>query len=337
MARRNGGLEWRPTKIMNMHDLSNDDDFLSHLLVEKLGTGAVPLYVHKMDPTRRLPKTDAVQLLDIVRRVRSPHTLLAVLCSHSSARSIQEHSSERCPARDRRPPPVGLLLLFPLLTLTPLVSLQSAIISSPTPRSKSTPLLRMSYPHNHSHPSSHASRYFELYNPSGSIEIAHTSRYSHKTGKSELCILATRQLVPGTVITELKGSMANLTDQEDRDLKKASFRSGDIRRDFSVIHSRSMKKNHLFLGPARFVNVRSLFFFLSLSFHPLFSHSMTVTTTASSFAKADTSHFVSSGLSKSARKLPPIMAMATVCINHSYTNSFSHPPSSRSQESSLPL
>lgn len=58
--------------------------------------------------------------------------------------------------------------------------------------------------------------------------------------------------------------MANLTDQEDRDLKKASLRSGDIRRDFSVIHSRSMKKNHLFLGPARFVNVRSPFFFLSL-------------------------------------------------------------------------
>jgi len=152
MARRNGGLEWRPTKIMNMHDLSNDDDFLSHLLVEKLGTGTVPLYVHKMDPTRRLPKTDAAQLLDIVRRVRSPHTLLAVLCSHSSARSIQEHSSERCPARDRRPPPVGLVLLLPLLTLTPPVSLQSAIISSPTPRSKSTPLLRMSFVHLPSQP-----------------------------------------------------------------------------------------------------------------------------------------------------------------------------------------
>lgn len=63
-------VEWRPTKIMNMRDLSNDDDFISHLLVEKLGTGAVPLYVHKMDPTRRLPKTDAAQLLHIVRRVR---------------------------------------------------------------------------------------------------------------------------------------------------------------------------------------------------------------------------------------------------------------------------
>lgn len=62
-------LVWRPTKIMNMRDLSNDDDFISHLLVEKLGTGAVPLYVHKMDPIRRLPKTDSEELLQIVRRV----------------------------------------------------------------------------------------------------------------------------------------------------------------------------------------------------------------------------------------------------------------------------
>lgn len=52
-----------------MRDLSKDDDFLSHLLVEKLGTGSVPLLVHKMDPTRRLPKTDAQDLLAIVRRV----------------------------------------------------------------------------------------------------------------------------------------------------------------------------------------------------------------------------------------------------------------------------
>jgi hypothetical protein len=52
-----------------MRDLSKDDDFLSHLLVEKLGTGAVPLLVHKMDPSRRLPKTDADDLLMIVRRV----------------------------------------------------------------------------------------------------------------------------------------------------------------------------------------------------------------------------------------------------------------------------
>lgn len=64
--------QWRPTKIMNMRDLSRDDDFLSHLLVEKLGTGDVPLIVHKMDPTRRLPKTNADDLLQIVQRVSVP-------------------------------------------------------------------------------------------------------------------------------------------------------------------------------------------------------------------------------------------------------------------------
>lgn len=62
---------------------------------------------------------------------------------------------------------------------------------------------------------------------------------------------------PGTVITELKGSMANLTEEEDRELKRTDLRNCDIRRDFSVIHSKQMKKNHLFLGPARFVNVSS--------------------------------------------------------------------------------
>lgn len=106
---------------------------------------------------------------------------------------------------------------------------------------------------------SHASRYFELYLPSGSIEIAHTSRYSHHTGKSELCILATRPLAPGTVISELKGSMADLTEEEDKELKGTDAGQADgtgIRRDFSVIHSKQLKKNHLFLGPARFVNVR---------------------------------------------------------------------------------
>jgi hypothetical protein len=64
-------------------------------------------------------------------------------------------------------------------------------------------------------------------------------------------------LPPGTVITELKGSMANLTDEEDKELKRTDLRNSDIRRDFSVIHSKQMKKNHLFLGPARFVNVSS--------------------------------------------------------------------------------
>lgn len=104
----------------------------------------------------------------------------------------------------------------------------------------------------------HASRYFELYSPDGCIEIAHTSRYTHKTGKSELCILATRKLLPGSLITELKGSMAKLTREDERAMKN----NGTIRMDFSVIHSGQMKKNHLFLGPARFVNVSSFKLFI---------------------------------------------------------------------------
>jgi [histone H4]-N-methyl-L-lysine20 N-methyltransferase len=116
--------------------------------------------------------------------------------------------------------------------------------------------IRESIPISPAHyPFRHASRYFELYHPSGSIEISHTSRYSHRTGKSELCILATRSMAIGTVITELKGSMAHLTEEEDRELKRTDLRNSDIRRDFSVIHSKQMKRNHLFLGPARFVNV----------------------------------------------------------------------------------
>ncbi|KAL1741203.1 hypothetical protein HDZ31DRAFT_84975 [Schizophyllum fasciatum] len=205
-----GVLEWRFTnKMMNVRDLSRDDDFLSHLLVEKLGTGDVPLLVHKMDSSRALPKTDAAVLMNIVRRL--------VVAKGPLQHVVREAVNEllRLPA-----------VLYYLKSYT-----QQQINAFAT----------------------HAARYFELYHPSGCIEIAHTSRYSLYTGKSELCILATRDLAPGAVISELKGSMANLTEDEDRALKETQINS-DIRRDFSVIHSRQMKKNHLFLGPARFVN-----------------------------------------------------------------------------------
>ncbi|TFK85357.1 hypothetical protein K466DRAFT_526041 [Polyporus arcularius HHB13444] len=59
------------------------------------------------------------------------------------------------------------------------------------------------------------------------------------------------------VISELKGSMADLTEEEDKELKGTNVGQAQgigIRRDFSVIHSKQLKKNHLFLGPARFVN-----------------------------------------------------------------------------------
>lgn len=79
---RGAPLTWRPTKIMTMRDLSRDDDFLSHLLVEKLGTGNVPLCVHKMDPSRRLPKVPASDLMAIVRCVSctftSSHAILFI-------------------------------------------------------------------------------------------------------------------------------------------------------------------------------------------------------------------------------------------------------------------
>ena len=55
---------------MKVQDLARDDDFLSHLLVEKLGTGDIPLLVHKMDSSRRLPKTSPQDLMAIIRRVR---------------------------------------------------------------------------------------------------------------------------------------------------------------------------------------------------------------------------------------------------------------------------
>jgi histone-lysine N-methyltransferase SUV420H len=100
----------------------------------------------------------------------------------------------------------------------------------------------------------HAARYLEIYLPASVTEIAHTSRYSHRTGKAELCILATQHLPIGAVLTELKGSMAVLTDAENEELKRTGKAQG-ARRDFSVIHSGHRKKNHLFLGPARFVNV----------------------------------------------------------------------------------
>jgi hypothetical protein len=47
--------------------------------------------------------------------------------------------------------------------------------------------------------------------------------------------------------------MADLTAEEDEALKE--IRGAGARRDFSVIFSHSRNVNHLFLGPARFVNV----------------------------------------------------------------------------------
>jgi [histone H4]-N-methyl-L-lysine20 N-methyltransferase len=68
---------------MKVQDLARDDDFLSHLLVEKLGTGNIPLLVHKMDPSRRLPKTNPDDLMAIIQRVRPViHSLTASSSPH---------------------------------------------------------------------------------------------------------------------------------------------------------------------------------------------------------------------------------------------------------------
>jgi histone-lysine N-methyltransferase SUV420H len=221
---------------MKVHDLARDDDFLSHLLVEKLGTGDIPLLVHKMDPSRRLPKTNTQDLMSIVR-----HLVLAkgssVTAIHDAVDRLIELPSVRYFTKGFTEREINSFATFVSLTILYPTSLNTA----------NYPFLKHS----------HASRYMELYLTSGSIEIAHTQRYSHRTGKSELCILATRALAPGTVLSELKGSMADLTETDEVELKRTDRRNshGGIRRDFSVIHSKQLKKNHLFLGPARFVNV----------------------------------------------------------------------------------
>lgn len=62
--------------------------------------------------------------------------------------------------------------------------------------------------------------------------------------------------MPGQTITELKGSLADLTNEEDEELSKTGRgTTSGISRDFSVIHSKQKRCNQLFLGPARFVNV----------------------------------------------------------------------------------
>ena len=102
------------------------------------------------------------------------------------------------------------------------------------------------------------------------------------------------------VIAELKGSMAHLSKEEDKELKRTDLRNLDIRRDFSVIHSRQMKKNHLFLGPARFVNVSHDSFPQCVLMTLLYS--MIARITANYFGKGNTSLSVCSVLSPLAKK-----------------------------------
>ena len=106
--------------------------------------------------------------------------------------------------------------------------------------------------------------------------------------------------------------MANLTEEEDKELKRAGMDESEIRRDFSVIHSKSMKKNHLFLGPARFVNVSaaalpSVFF----SFDT-FPDSTIVTTTVNYSERVAISHSEFSGRLRLVKRLRLTMGIPTV-------------------------
>ncbi|CUA75416.1 histone-lysine N-methyltransferase SUV420H [Rhizoctonia solani] len=188
-------ISWQRTvATMQAQDLARDDDFLSHILIDTLASDR-PLGVHKMDPTRPLPKCDSRDVLRIVRKLVVPQA-----------------GKGKLPAYKLVEPAVDALL-----ELSPVRS---------------------------------------------QIEIASTSRYTWKTGKSELCVLATQPLgaAPGSLVSsefkgqkihELKGSIADLTNKEDDELRRSS---GSASRDFSVIYSHQKGCNQLFLGPARFVN-----------------------------------------------------------------------------------
>lgn len=216
---------WQRTiATMQAQDLARDDDFLSHILIDTLAPG-LQLGVHKMDQTRPLPKCDPRQILTIVRELVVPQVGKGKQPSYKLVE----------PAVDK------------LLALDPV----RQYLKGKTQRQINCF-------------ATHASRYFELYLPTGQIEIASTSRYTWKTGKSELCVLATQPLgaaATGTTCTggefkgqkihELKGSIADLTNKEDDELRRTS---GAASRDFSVIYSHQKGCNQLFLGPARFVN-----------------------------------------------------------------------------------
>lgn len=103
------------------------------------------------------------------------------------------------------------------------------------------------------------------------MEIWRTDRYTQVTGHTELGVYATSNVPAFTVLSEIQGRCANLPDEwreemdeehsdddsdEDRPVRavRRSGRTG--RRDFSIIVSNRSRQTQLFLGPARFINVR---------------------------------------------------------------------------------
>lgn len=90
------------------------------------------------------------------------------------------------------------------------------------------------------------------YRPNAGFEVGSTTRY---TGKPEACILATKDWTAGEQVTCCLGSIAELSEQDDLKLKSEG-------RDFSVMVSTRKKCSCLFLGPARFMNVKYFVSFL---------------------------------------------------------------------------
>lgn len=86
------------------------------------------------------------------------------------------------------------------------------------------------------------------YRHNAGFEVGSTTRY---TGKPEACLIATKAWNTGEQVTCCLGSIAALSEQDDLKLKSEG-------RDFSVMVSTRKKCSCLFLGPARFMNVRRL-------------------------------------------------------------------------------
>ncbi|KAG8885776.1 Histone-lysine N-methyltransferase set9 [Tulasnella sp. 331] len=213
-------ISWRPTQglMHSARDLAKDDDLLCFMLVDTLGTGIAD--------NERL----GVHAMNSNRRRPqfNPEDVLDII-------------------RKLVIPQRG-----PGLPITKVTAAVDALLQLPCIQKH----LKGKNDKQVSCFATHASRYLELYLYPGKIEIACTSRYTWKTGKKELCILATAVLKKGDIIPELKGSLADLTQEEDDELRRTDRRGGEngISRDFSVIHSKARGHNQLFLGPARFVN-----------------------------------------------------------------------------------
>ncbi|KAF9519869.1 hypothetical protein BS47DRAFT_1370597 [Hydnum rufescens UP504] len=95
----------------------------------------------------------------------------------------------------------------------------------------------------------HALRYLILYQCDCPVEIAQTYRYASRTGKGELCVLASQSIPAGHPIHHLQGSLAPLS------LKQETILESDLAtgRDFGII--RLNGRSFLLLGPVRFVNI----------------------------------------------------------------------------------